>query len=124
MKAREVTNRYRLAQWAEIVQERTSSGERVEEFCQRKGISKFQYYYWLRKLRTVVGVQLVEQQPKETGLAVQGFAEVKLSTPPSSSGASEIDQICIETGLCKITAGRGYPTGALLEVLREIVKPC
>jgi len=123
MKAREVTNRYRLAQWAEVVQERTSSGERVGEFCERKGISKFQYYYWLRKLRTVVGVQLAEQHPKETGLAVQGFAEVKLSTPPASSVSSETDQICIDTGLCKITAGSGYPTEALVTVLREVIKP-
>ena len=123
MKAREATKRYRLSKWAETIQERTSSGERVEEFCIRKGISKYQYFYWLRKLRSAAGEQLTELEPAQTKLAVRGFAEVKVAEPSSSYSAVGNNQICIETGYCRLTAGSGYPADALVTLLSEVIKP-
>jgi len=123
MESREITAEYRLAHWAKIIQECRSSGELVEEFCLRKGIGKHQYYYWQQKVRKAVGTQLSKQEPKTTDMAVRGFAEVKVAESPVSYSATGNNQICIETGYCRLTAGSGYPVDALVTVLREVIKP-
>ena len=51
MNTREATNQVRLSQWAQIVQNRCDSGLSIEEYCAQSGITRHQYYYWLRKLR-------------------------------------------------------------------------
>jgi len=123
MESREITAEYRLSHWAKIIQERTESGELVEEFCLRKGIGKHQYYYWQQKLRKAAGKQLSKLEPKTTSVAVRGFAEVKVAGSPLSYSAAVNNQICIETGYCRLTAGSGYPVEALVTVLREVIKP-
>jgi len=122
MGTREITAQYRMAHWAETFQERVNTGEKVKEFCLRKGVSKDTYYYWQQKLRKIAGDHLAKLESKPTGLALSGFTEVKITEPPTSPSVIGADQICIETGLCKVTAGSGYPTEALVVVLREIVK--
>jgi len=122
MGTREITARYRMAQWAETFQERIDSGEKVKEFCLRRGISKDTYYYWQQKLRKAAGEHLAKLETKPTDIALRGFTEVKITESPKSIGICGTDQICIETVSCKITAGGRYPTDALVQVLREIVK--
>ena len=122
MGTREMTTRYRLAQWAEVIQERAASGETIENFCLRKGITKNAYLYWLRKLRRTACEQLSEIPEKPTALAVQGFTEVRLTGASMSSAPIESSQICIETVSCRITAGSAYPAEALAVVLREVAK--
>ena len=124
METREVTNGYRLAHWARIIQERTESGERVEEYCLRKGISKHKYYYWQQKLRKVAGVRLAKLESKPADVALPRFAEVMVSEPSVLTGAIGNDHIYIETGICKITAGSRYPAESLVSVFRELVKLC
>ena len=123
MNSREMTNKYRLAEWARIIQERSETGERINEFLTRKGITKDSYYYWLRKLRKAAGEQLTEQQPKQTGLEVRGFTEVRISEPAVTRNTVGTNQICIESGHCKITADAGYPSETLVMLLREVTRP-
>ena len=124
MKSREITNRYRLAEWAQIIQERNETGEKLNDFLMRKGIGKDKYYYWLRKLRVTVGEHLAEDQQKhQTALAVRGFTEVKITEPEVTPIANSSSQICIESGSCKITAGTGYPVKTLVVLLRELKQP-
>jgi len=121
MGIREITARYRRAQWTEIFQERIDSGETIETLCLRKGLSKHQYYYRLRMLRKEAGEQFTEQ-PKETAdIAIRGFTEVRLAESPMSLGTVGSDQICIETSFYRLTAGSRYPSEALVTVLREIM---
>ena len=122
MKSREITKRYRLSEWAKIIQERSETGEKINEFLLRKGITKDSYYYWLRKLRRAADEQLT-QQPKQSGLAVRGFTEVRISDSPITRNGVGTSQICIETGICKITADAGYPTEPLVKLLREAIRP-
>jgi len=123
MKSREITNRYRLAEWAKIIQERSETGEKINEFLSRKGITKDTYYYWLRKLRVAAGGQLAEAQPKhQTALAVRGFTEIKIAEPEATSTTCS-NQISIEIGSCKITTGVGYPIETLVVLLRELKQP-
>ena len=124
MKSREITNRYRLAEWAKIIQERNETGEKLNDFLMRKGIGKDKYYYWLRKLRVTAGEHLAEnQQKQQTALAVRGFTEVKITESEVTPIAISSSQICIESGSCKITAGIGYPVETLVVLLRELKQP-
>ncbi len=67
MDAKLATNKIRGQQWAAIIKNRIESGLTVTEYCNQHGLSKTQYYYWLRKIRTQVietqMPQLVEIQP-------------------------------------------------------------
>ena len=122
MNIRETTTKFRLANWAEIIRERGASGETINDFCLKKGITKNTYYYWLRKLRRTACEQLAEIPQKPAGLA-QGFTEVKLTEPSISNALNRPDQIYIETTSCRIIAGSTYPAEALVTVLREAAKP-
>jgi len=124
MKSREITKRYRLSEWAKIIQERSDTGEKINEFLKRKGITKDTYYYWLRKLREAAGEQLIEAQAKQqTALAVRGFTEIKITEPVIATNNIGVSQICIEGGSCKITADAGYPVETLVVLIRELKQP-
>ena len=48
---RDVTKQIRVKQWAQIIQDRCASGLYVDEYCEQHGISRNQYYYWLREVK-------------------------------------------------------------------------
>lgn len=52
MDTKEVTQQYRLNQWAEIIQKCRSSGQTNAAWCAENNINIKRYYYWLRRLRT------------------------------------------------------------------------
>lgn len=41
----------RIQHWTKIFEDRINSGHSTKEYCNIHGISKDQYYYWLRKVR-------------------------------------------------------------------------
>ena len=45
MTTREIAAEYRLAQWAQALQARVTSGESIKDFCQSKGVSRNTYFY-------------------------------------------------------------------------------
>ena len=51
MDVQEVREQVRIQEWMELIRERNSSGMTIREWCQSKGLSENQYYYWLRKIR-------------------------------------------------------------------------
>lgn len=52
MDTREVTRKYRLNQWTQIISECRSSGQTVAVWCAENNIKPRNYYYWLRQVRT------------------------------------------------------------------------
>ena len=124
MGSREMTTKYRLAQWAEIIQERTASGETIDNFCLRKGISRNSYIYWLRKLRKTACEHLAVLPQETIGSAVQRFAEVKLMGSSMTPALIESNQVCIETGTYRVIAGSEYQISSLAALLRELAKQC
>ncbi len=52
MDTREVTRKYRLNQWIEIIRECRSSGQTVSAWCAGHDINPKSYYYWLKRVRT------------------------------------------------------------------------
>lgn len=52
MDTREVTQKYRLNQWVQIISECRSSGQTVAVWCAEHNINPKRYYYWLKRVRT------------------------------------------------------------------------
>lgn len=42
---------YLLNKWKLLIEDRLSSGMKVEEWCEANGHTRNEYYYWLRELR-------------------------------------------------------------------------
>lgn len=71
-----VTKQIRIKQWSEIIRDRKESGLMVDDYCERNGISRNQYYYWLREIKKQAlesyAPQLVELQPPAAKEQCQG----------------------------------------------------
>ena len=59
MNTRKVATEFRLAHWAQVMNERKQSGLSIRAFCKRSGINEKTYYYWQRKLREAVCAELL-----------------------------------------------------------------
>ena len=59
-----VVKESRIQYWSKIFEDRINSGLKPREYCSLHGISKDQYYYWLRKVREAAleenSIQFVE----------------------------------------------------------------
>lgn len=51
MTTQEVKNHYSMQKWTSIIQECSTSGLPVRQWCRQNGILEGSYYYWLRKIR-------------------------------------------------------------------------
>ena len=134
MNTREIAMEYRLASWAQALQERTANQESVKKFCERKGISKNTYFYWQRKLRKMACEKLSELQSASnqksiTSLSVanraSGFTEVKVEERPIQPALPEVDkpsQMTLEIRGVKITTDSAYPADKLVALCRELAK--
>jgi len=107
--AREATRQVRLHQWQGIISDRQNSGMTVEEYCNRNGIKKDQYYYWLRKNKEAV----IEHNPVV-------FAELKPS-PELQDEESPESAITVHVKGVKIEIHR-EPTEALLTTVIRSIK--
>jgi hypothetical protein len=80
----EVKNHYSLQKWSSIIQECTTSGLPVRQWCQQNGILEGSYYYWLKKIR----LKTLETLPTvKTGNVIQPVSQdstvfARLSLPP------------------------------------------
>ena len=82
-----VRDKYRIQQWAVLIQECSASGLTNKEFCRHRGISEKSFYYWQRKLRQQIveatSPQLVqlEPQPETEDLLQIRFRGAELRLP-------------------------------------------
>ena len=93
MSSREVTNEYRMRQWMQVIRDREGSGEKIDAYCEKKGIKRHTYYYWQRKLRETAGKHLAQQQ-EPTGISISRFTEVRvLEGSDQAPNVEEAEQI-------------------------------
>ena len=59
---REIAKEYRLSHWAQVMQERVTSGMSVKEYCKHIGICGNTYFYWQRRLREAACGQVIEEE--------------------------------------------------------------
>ena len=90
-----VRDSFRAEQWTMVLQERTSSGLSVRQFCQQRGISEKSYYYWLKKLRSqlaeAAGPQLVQldTEPKKPDTLDIRYRGAEIHVP----GTADLDAV-------------------------------
>lgn len=116
MNTREIAAEYRLAHWAQILQDRAQSGLSIRAYCKSVGMHENVYFYWQRRLRETACEQL----------SVPGFAEVSLAVPkaqPSPTGTVQPGGLRIEVGDVQITVDSSYPEDKLALLLRGLVQP-
>ncbi|MDD4496172.1 MAG: IS66 family insertion sequence element accessory protein TnpB [Eubacteriales bacterium] len=85
MNTREVTRKYRLNHWTEIIRECRSSGQTISAWCAGHDINPKTYYYWLRRIRTAA----CEALPS---LSAENNPIVPVNIPVPTVGSSPADQ--------------------------------
>jgi hypothetical protein len=126
MKTREMTTKYRMSQWAQVLRDRKESGESVKDYCQSRGISRDRYFYWQRKLREAACGQLASIQDTDVNnhLVPSGFAEVKLQQAKwqeAEAGYAQMGGLLAEVSGMRLSVGCTYPVDRLAHLLRELV---
>jgi len=129
MDSRKITTEYRMNQWAQIIQDRKTSGQSVKDYCESRGLSRDSYFNWQRKLREATCEQLtiIQSKTSEIGSTPPGFTEIKLMSsqlPISHTEVSNQGRIAASVSGIKITADGSYPADKLAFLLRELVKAC
>lgn len=83
----QVRDEYRLQQWSQMIQQCRESGLSNREYCRQNGISEKTFYYWLRKLRSIVTaddvprlVELRDQAPAEDMIHIR-FRNAEMTLP-------------------------------------------
>jgi len=82
---RNVAAEYRMARWAEIIEQRASRRESVRQYCKNNGIRENIYYYWQKKLRRQIcdGVKASSDQQVPGGW-------IRLEKSPTCAGGRGI----------------------------------
>ena len=57
---------YHLKKWQCLIKKYRESGMKVKDWCAANNISKYQYYYWVAKVRSECYEEAVNQLQKET----------------------------------------------------------
>ena len=129
MNTKMVTTGFRMAQWAQVIQDRKTSGEKIKNYCQNRGLSRDAYFYWQKKIKETACDQfmVMESEPRQNGLVATGFAEVNIRESQKEFQQEERvhgGQLYLELPGIKITAAALYPTDRLVYLLRELVRSC
>lgn len=116
MDTRVAAREVRLRQWAEIMRERTASGQSISAWCESHGIRRQQYFYWQRKLREAACSELAIRTPEdEQGMTPGGWARLEPAQPPSTESG-----VTIEVGGYRVTATTSTDPALLAQVCRML----
>jgi putative transposase len=118
MGAREITNEYRLAHWSQVFGERME-GESVDEFCERNGISRNQFFYWQRKLREMACTELAVQKESGNEVVPSGWTVCK-----AAETEEKRESLSVEIGNCRISLGDDFDSELLKKVCKALVEIC
>ena len=97
MDTKVATTQIRIQQWTEIIQDRSTSGLTVDDYCESHGLSRNQYYYWLRKVKA----RILESAPQ--------LVELKIpeTIPESKEPVSRQKQIVVTTDVPQLVISKG-----------------
>ena len=125
MNTRAAASAYRLSQWSQAIQEKASTGENINDFCKRVGVSRNTYFYWQRKLRETAIQNLIlpasNLESAEKAIVPSGWAVV---SEPTMESSSESSTITIEIGKFRVNAGKDASLEQLEKTLRVLMKLC
>lgn len=113
MNTKVATTQIRIQQWAEIIQDRTSSGLTVDDYCENHGLSRNQYYYWLRKVKA----RFLEAEPQLVELHVpETVPAVREPMPVNPAVTADVPQLLISKGDIEIRVNSNISPELLMTV--------
>jgi len=116
MDTRGIATDYRMAQWAQRLQARVSSGQSIKAYCESTGINRHAYFYWQRKLREAACAELGKEGPASAKEQVpRGWARLE-AREPSGTEAS----VMVEIGGCQIHVTAETDMGLLVKTCRAL----
>lgn len=97
MDTKAATTQIRIQQWTEIIQDRSASGLTVDDYCESHGLSRNQYYYWLRKVKS----RILESAPQ--------LVELKIpeTIPTIRESVSRQKQVAVTTDVPQLAISKG-----------------
>ena len=119
MTSKQLTQEFRLRQWAQVMRDRRESGLTVRAWCRENETNEKTYYYWQNKLRQAVCEEVKRKQMPKTELIPRGWAQV---TEGAIEGAPET--LIIEIGSSRIQATKNTDTELLAKVCRVMTALC
>jgi len=121
MNTREIAAEYRLSHWAQVMQERTASGQSIRAYCEAKGITRQAYFYWQRKLREAAARQMGAPEPEQSqALVPTGWAAVRLA----EDAAPKAGLLTLRVGGAEIEVRQGFNEALLASVCRALTQSC
>ena len=118
MDVQEVRDQVRIQEWMQLIRERNDSGMTIKAWCETKGLSENQYYYWLRKIRKTACTALENRSDKAPLVREDGpvFAKVNVlpQTPMTTSG------ITIHMSQADIHIGKDVCANQIKTILKVI----
>ena len=110
---REIAREYRLAHWAQVMQEHSQSGLSIKAYCQQIGICGNTYFYWQRKLREAAAERMLPESKRQE-LAPSGWVQAS-EKEQSNSGS-----LRVEIGGYSVTAYNDTDPELLKKVCRVL----
>jgi len=121
MNTRNVSKDYRLANWAEVMNDRKESGLSIKAYCESAGLHENVYFYWQKKLREAACQQMMAQN--QSNDIIKGITH----SAPSGWIACEMhnnkpgdDALKIDIGQCRITVDARTDMDLLTKVCRTL----
>ena len=114
----------RLAQWAQVMRERSEGGTSIRQYCRESGINEKTYLYWQGRLREAAckHLSLQRRSSEQTTQLPQRFTELRMAEAPEPRRESSALQI--EVGEIRINADSTYPPEQLAALLHAVTKRC
>jgi hypothetical protein len=123
---KKLTTKYRMGQWAEIMQERVDSGLSIVKYCEREGMPTNRYHYWQRRLRAVAK-ELIPVNTEAIAPVPSGWTQVTTAEENPQNvtlKSQDISEVKIEIGKCKVTANDETNTELLTKVCKALMSIC
>jgi putative transposase len=122
MNTREIAANYRLAHWAQIVNDQKTSGQTIKAFCTSVGVHLNVFFYWQRKLREAAACELapIPQVPMPTTIP-SGWT---MCTMAERTGAAQPKPLTVMIGACQIRVDADTDEKLLLKVCKSLASLC
>ena len=121
MGIKEVKRQANIRKWTEIFNDKNASGLTVRQYCEEHGITKDQYFYWLKIVRETA-IEMVERQNALVEIpATRSDAPAVISSGEPGAEVRPDPCIQIQTGNTMIQVASTAPV-ALVRGIMEVIR--
>ena len=121
MDVQEVRDQVRIQEWVELIKERNASGMTIREWCESKGLSENQYYYWLRKIRRTACTALEDRSDLTPQIKGDAPAFAQINVMPDACPAGSDTGISIHLKHADIHIGSDVSKRQLETIMKEVL---